>query len=106
VEVTDLILGVEDDTITKLAVTVDKLGIDVPFGWPIAFTDAVMQHSREGSWPAGYEHGDTSTFRYRRTDLWVWRRLETSPPLSVSTDRIALPAMRVAALFSRNSETS
>jgi predicted RNase H-like nuclease len=36
----------------------------------------------------------------RRTDLWAWRQLGFPPPLSVSTDRIALPAMRAASLLS------
>jgi len=99
--VTALALGVDDDTIARLMVTVVKLGIDVPFGWPTAFVDAVAQHSRDGSWPADYLHDDNSALRYRRTDLWVWKTLKTRPPLSVSSDRIALPAMRAAALFSR-----
>ena len=99
--VTELTVGIADTAITKLASTVDRLGIDVPLGWPMAFADAVSQHSRNGSWPARYRHADTSAFRYRRTDLWVWKNLGTSPPLSVSTDRIALPAMRAAALLSR-----
>ena len=99
--VTALALGVDDDTIAGLMATVGKLGIDVPLGWPTTFADAVAQHSRDGSWPADYLHADNSAFRFRRTDLWVWRTLKTRPPLSVSSDRIALPAMRAAALFSR-----
>jgi predicted nuclease with RNAse H fold len=99
--ITDLIVGVGDSIITKLSSTVDKLGIDIPLGWPIAFAEAVCRHSRDRSWPGEYRHADTSSFRYRRTDLWVWENLKTSPPLSVSTDRIALPAMRAAALLSR-----
>lgn len=99
--VTDLVVGVGDPAITKLASTVDKLGIDIPLGWPIAFAEAVGRHSQDKSWPGAYRHADTIAFRYRRTDLWLWKNLETSPPLSVSTDRIALPTMRAAALLSR-----
>jgi hypothetical protein len=99
--VTDLTVGVDDDRITALIATVDKLGIDTPLGWPVAFADAVSQHSRNGSWPSSYSHADTTAMRYRRTDLWVWKALQASPPLSVSTDRIALPAMRAAALLAR-----
>ena len=99
--VNDLAIGVDDKAITGLVSTVAKLGIDIPLGWPTAFADALAQHSRDGSWPTDYRHADTSTFRYRRTDLWVWKTLGTSPPLSVSTDRIALPAMRAAALLSQ-----
>lgn len=99
--ITDLVVGVGDSVITELSSVVDKLGIDIPLGWPIAFAEAVGRHSLERSWPGTYRHADTSEFRYRRTDLWVWQTLKTSPPLSVSTDRIALPAMRAAALMSR-----
>ena len=99
--VTDLTRGVDDAAITELIGRVDKLGIDVPLGWPAAFAGAVAQYARDGSWPTAYDHGDTSAYRYRRTDIWVWKTLGMSPPLSVSTDRIALPAMRVAALLSR-----
>jgi predicted nuclease with RNAse H fold len=99
--VTRLSVGVDDDSITELITGVDKVGIDAPLGWPIAFADAITQHTRDGSWPSTYQHADTSAFRLRATDLWVWKKLGMPPPLSVSTDRIALPAMRIAALLSR-----
>jgi len=99
--VTDLALDVGDDAISTLITEVDKLGIDVPLGWPVAFANAIARHSRQNGWPVDYAHSDTSAYRYRRTDLWVWKALKASPPLSVSTDRIALPAMRAAALLSR-----
>jgi predicted nuclease with RNAse H fold len=102
--VTDLKVDVDDRAISVLIRSVDKLGIDVPLGWPLAFAEAVAQHSRQGSWPVDYTHGDALAYRYRRTDLWVWKELRTSPPLSVSTDRIAIPAMRAAAVFSRLGE--
>jgi hypothetical protein len=62
----------------------------------------VAKHSQGGEWPADYVHADTSTFRYRRTDLAVWRDVGI-PPLSVSTDRIGIPAMRAASLMSKMS---
>jgi predicted nuclease with RNAse H fold len=99
--VASLCVGVDDDTITGLVARADKLGIDVPLGWPIAFAEAITEHSRGGSWPGSYLHADTTAVRYRATDLWVWKNLPMRPPLSVSTDRIALPAMRAAALLSR-----
>jgi hypothetical protein len=100
--VTSLRLGVDDRAATGLILGADKVGLDVPLGWPIAFVEAVSAHTRDGSWPPGYLHAtDTASLRYRRTDLWLWRELGTSPPLSVSTDRLALPAMRAAALLSR-----
>jgi predicted nuclease with RNAse H fold len=96
-----LAVGADDDAITELIGRADKTGIDVPLGWPVAFVDAVARHARDGSWPTDYLHADTTGYRFRRTDLWLWRHLGTSPPLSVSTDRIALPAMRAAALLAR-----
>jgi predicted nuclease with RNAse H fold len=98
--VVELTLGVDDDSISALITRVDKLGIDVPLGWPIAFAEAVVGYSVDGSWPTEYRHTDNANYRYRRTDLWVWKNLGTSPPLSVSADRISLPAMRAAALLS------
>src|SRR5579875_3151679 len=84
--VTSLRLGVDDQAATELILGADKVGLDVPLGWPIAFVDAVSALTRDGSWPPEYLHAtDTSTLRYRRTDLWLWRELRTSPPLSVST---------------------
>ena len=98
--VVELTLGVDDDSISALIARVDKLGIDVPLGWPIAFAEAVVGYSVDGSWPTEYRHTDNASYCYRRTDLWVWKDLGMSPPLSVSADRISLPAMRAAALLS------
>jgi len=98
--VIELIQGVDDDAILALASNTDKVGIDAPFGWPTSFVNAVGQNSIDGSWPADYSHADNKSYRLRRTDLWVWS-VGVSPPLSVSTDRIAIPAMRVSGLLSR-----
>jgi len=98
--VATLRLGVVDTDIAQLVGEVDKVGIDVPLGWPIAFAEAVMQHSLTGRWPSDYSHADTTALRLRRTDVWAWKHLGLSQPLSVSTDRIALPAMRAASLLS------
>jgi Protein of unknown function (DUF429) len=72
--VSDLQVGVSDNEITALMGAGDKLGIDVPLGWPIAFVGAVSEHSRTRSWRTSYSHSDTSTLRLRRTDLWPWCR--------------------------------
>ena len=94
-------LGVNDARILALIGAVDKAGIDVPFGWPAAFVEAVGSLGSGGEWPASYGHADTAAYRYRRTDLNTWRTVGGPPPLSVSTDRIGIPAMRAAALLSR-----
>lgn len=99
--VEDMTLDVADDEIAALTTSADKLGIDVPLGWPVAFADAIHCFSHTGNWPSSYRHDDNRAYRYRRTDLWVWENLGGPPPLSVSSDRIALPAMRAAALLAR-----
>jgi hypothetical protein len=98
--VSALDVGVGDEAISELLSDdeVTKTGLDVPFGWPIAFADAVFQHSTNGVWPRGYRHADISAFRFRRTDIHVWQQTGLVP-LSVSTDRIGIPAMRAAALL-------
>ena len=100
-EVIELDLNIADGAIASLIGSVDKLGIDVPLGWPVEFTRAVFDYSNGGSWPEEYEHQDNVQFRLRRTDIWLWKDLGMAPPLSVSADRIALPAMRAASLLSR-----
>jgi predicted nuclease with RNAse H fold len=93
-----LAVGITDEEITRLIGEVDKLGIDVPLGWPIAFAAAVAEHSLHGTWPATYRHVELHAYRYRRADIHVWRTVGL-PPLSVSTDRIGIPAMRAAAVL-------
>jgi predicted nuclease with RNAse H fold len=98
--ISSLTLGVGDKEIADHITNADKIGIDVPLGWPIAFAEAVSEHSTLGTWPTSYLHADNVAYRFRRTDLHVWRTAGLKPPLSVSTDRIGIPAMRAAALLS------
>jgi len=90
---------------------IDKIGIDVPLGWPDAFIDAVAAHRRAGPGPdrapgppPDLDSRDPAdhrrTLRYRRTDLHYAARTG-SWPLSVSSDLIAVPTMRYAALEPR-----
>jgi Protein of unknown function (DUF429) len=73
--------------------TIDQVGIDVPLGWPDGFVRALQLHRDGQEWP---QH-PTKDLTHRATDRWLigHRRIH---PLSVSTDRIAYPAMRAAAL--------
>lgn len=88
-------LGVDDERLLELALDADKVGIDVPFGWPEVFVDAVVAHRRGAPWP----QAGKAALRYRETDRFVWQQTRR-PPLSVSSDRIALCAMRAASLMS------
>jgi Protein of unknown function (DUF429) len=74
-----------------------KVAIDAPFGWPEPFADAVSAHGRLEPWPSGLDE-KRWRFERRETDRFVHEHAEKLP-LSVSTDRIAYPAMRCAALL-------
>jgi predicted nuclease with RNAse H fold len=100
--VTELTTSCDDDYILELVSRVTKLGIDVPLGWPSPFVEALRLHAHDGSWPAQYEHAtNLKDYRLRSTDNWVHETLKLPLPLSVATDRIAIPTMRAAALFAR-----
>jgi hypothetical protein len=78
---------------------VTKVGIDDPFGWPAPFLDALAAHRDGPVWPAS-EEGSTAAFRYRETDRATQARNPSGRwPLSVSSDRIAVPAMRCAGIL-------
>ncbi|TFD05918.1 DUF429 domain-containing protein [Cryobacterium sp. TMT1-66-1] len=96
----ELHLGVSDEIIVRTAGTVDKLGIDCAFGWPDEFVQFVVGHS-SGDLP-GVDGGMAwrRTLAYRETDREV-RKITGRWPLSVSTDRLGLTAMRCAGLLSR-----
>jgi hypothetical protein len=86
--------GLRDD---DLGGRVTKVGIDAPFGWPVPFLDA-MEALRSGSgWPYPMNAG-TDQLRLRETDRVVHAR-KNRWPLSVTSDRIAIPAMRCAGLL-------
>jgi hypothetical protein len=81
--------------LAKLIGEADRVGIDVPLGWPIPFVMALHDYHRGLPWTAGHD----DSMQLRRTDRWV-RDTIKKRPLSVSADKIAVPAMRAANLFS------
>jgi predicted nuclease with RNAse H fold len=88
---------VDDDRLEAiLSEQADKIGIDVPLGWPDPFVDALERH-RDGQ-PFG--ETDTSELARRYTDKWVYK-VTGQLPLSVTTDRISYPAMRTARILGR-----
>lgn len=76
---------------------ITKVGIDAPFGWPEPFLDAVAEYRDGPRWPTGLDN-PLDRCRLRETDRAVHRRTGKWP-LSVSAERIAMPAMRCAALL-------
>ena len=89
----------DDLTLDKHISEADVVGIDAPFGWPMAFAASV------GSWTAQIWTVDLrDRMRFRTTDIATHQRTSLWP-LSVSSDRIALPAMRAMALLERHGVT-
>jgi predicted nuclease with RNAse H fold len=91
----------DDEQIVAAARGAQKIGIDCPLGWPDAFVDFVVGH-RDGTstFPAEAGADWRRGLANRLTDRVVRAEFGLTP-LSVSTDRIAHPAMRAAALMSR-----
>ena len=100
--VVDLQLGVSDEPIVKIASQVDKLGIDCALGWPQEFVNFVTQQSNPTLASHDFDGGMVwrRSLAYRETDRHV-REVTGRWPLSVSTDRLGLTAMRCAGLLTR-----
>jgi hypothetical protein len=95
--VTGIIVDVGDDQLIQRfgSPTIDKIGIDIPLGWPDKFVAAITEHHSMASiWP----DCEPDELRYRATDKAVNKERFV---LSVSSDRIAVPAFRAARLAAR-----
>ena len=82
------------------------LGIDCPLGWPDAFVDFVRAHHADAAPARGSVDGGADWRRplvYRHTDHVVRERIGRWP-LSVSTDRLGVTALRCAGLLRRLAE--
>lgn len=105
-KVVDVQLGVKDEPIVEIASQVDKLGIDCALGWPREFVD--FMSSQADANLAGHNFDGGMDWRralaYRESDRHV-REITGRWPLSVSTDRLGLTAMRCAGLLSRMRES-
>jgi predicted nuclease with RNAse H fold len=88
----------DDDAVLRHADEADKIGIDCPLGWPDSFVEFLVDHQdlREHATDATSAAWRRS-LAYRHTDEHV-RGVLGVVPLSVSTDRIGLTAMRAAQL--------
>jgi hypothetical protein len=100
--------GLDDAQLEELMTAADFAGIDAPFGWPRDFLEfAAGQLEQAPSSEPAWTPERVRRLRLRATDRWVdgLRRrgqLELrQPPLSVSTDKLSLPAMRCVGLLER-----
>jgi predicted nuclease with RNAse H fold len=92
------VLKLADDDLVVMIAAADWSGIDAPFGWPTPFVESVRAWAEDAQWPPG----ERVNLRYRQTDLFVKEMARL--PLSVSSDRIAVTAMRCAAILARLAE--
>jgi hypothetical protein len=95
-----LSLGWKDAPLVELMSepSIAWVAIDAPFGWPTAFLAAVTGWAEQGTWEAT----DRRQLRFRETDRFV--EAQARLPLSVSSDRIAVTAMRCASLLTQLGE--
>lgn len=95
--VVEVVRPLSDDSIVRLAgdAAVAVTAIDAPLGWPAAFVRSVAAYGMGGPFPDPGED-----LWLRATDRIVWAAVGRRP-LSVSSDRIAYPAVRAARLLSR-----
>jgi predicted nuclease with RNAse H fold len=95
-------LGVTDAEIVAAAQGVEKLGIDCALGWPVQFVEFLNRINNSDSDGEPFS-GDLELRRalaYRETDRHV-RAVTGRWPLSVSTDRLGMTAIRCAGLLSQ-----
>lgn len=91
-------VGVEDRRALELLCAADVAGIDAPFGWPVPFTNLMRNHHGLVAGTEQWTPERRDALRFRRTDHLVRARLGRWP-LSVSSDLIAIVAMRCAGLL-------
>ena len=96
--VTRVEVGLDNTGLVDSVKGVDAVGIDAPFGWPEPFREAIAAWGDGGEWPQDWGPDSVRALSLRETDLLVHERTGRWP-LSVSTDRIAICAMRAASLL-------
>ncbi len=105
VKLVSLKVSVSDNSVVELAPNSAKLGIDCALGWPIDFVDFVKSYSNVNLAGLAFDGGIDwrRNLAYRETDREV-HRVTGRWPLSVSTDRLGMTAMRCAGLLSKLQE--
>lgn len=101
-QLVSLTLGATDDLIVDASTSAEKVGIDCALGWPEKFVEFVVNH-RASNHTLNDEFGSMGwrkDLSYRETDRRV-REMTGRWPLSVSTDRLGVTALRCAGLLER-----
>jgi predicted nuclease with RNAse H fold len=107
-EIMSVEAGLDDGRLLDLLSAEDaqRIGVDVPLGWPTAFVDALARHHRGEPWGDLEDPPKGKSLTHRATDRWVHDQPDLELwPLSVSTDRIAYSAMRMARLLGQLGHT-
>ena len=79
------------------AAGVSVVAVDIPFGWPKAFSEFVHGHAPKDR---RIRVPDPELFRYRRTELVV-RKATKVTPMAVSAEKFAMGAREWASLVNR-----
>jgi predicted nuclease with RNAse H fold len=101
-ELVELNLNIDDEGIVRAAGQVEKLGIDCALGWPVDFVDFLTNNNRaEGTLePFAGDLDLRRKLAHRESDRHV-HAITGRWPLSVSTDRLGMTAIRCAGLLSQ-----
>ena len=93
-------VGADDRRIVRLHAICGATGIDAPFGWPEEFVRLVrLLPARKTAVPGWFDKTKPDLL-YRVTDHYV-KATTGKTPLSVSTNWIAVPALRCQGLLAR-----
>jgi predicted nuclease with RNAse H fold len=103
-ELVSLQLGVDDQQILEASAGAVKVGIDCALGWPVDFVNFLNRHTDIDALENSPAFDGGSDLRrnlaHRETDRHV-REVTGRWPLSVSTDRLGMTAIRCAGLLSK-----
>lgn len=91
---TDLVVGVSDETVLRTAESAEHIGIDAPFGWPRSWATAVAAHQPGDPFAAD---GSPAELTRRYTDEWIAANVGIQP-LAVAANLIGATAIRCARL--------
>ena len=109
--VVDLLPSKSDEDLLTAIKSADKTGLDSPLGWPVDFTALLTAHFGRSKLPAKRQYAERldgkpglgTAHTHRLTDDFAWKLTGAGKgrPLSVSTDKLGVVALRAAYLLER-----